>query len=224
MLRFARLFLRGLLYLFGAALVLALAAVLLLDTISKEVLTHRLRAATGMEVKVRSVHVGLLSPTLTIEGFKLYNTADFGGAVCLDVPELHVEYDRPAMRLGNLHLPLLRLNLASLTLVQDKRGRFNFSALKTKDKKSGGRSSADISLKFTGIDTLNLSLGIVRVSNLASGREQEINFALTNQVLHNVKSEADLGSLSMLLAMRGASASGDSDIDLEPLLKALTAP
>ncbi len=224
MFRFARLFLRILLYLFIAAVVLVVAAILLLDTIMKEVFTGRLRAATGMDAKVSAVHVGLLSPTITIEGFKLYNTPDFGGAVCLDMPELHIEYDRAALSLGKLHLPLVRLDLADLMVVQDKQGRINFATLKKKDKESAARSSLASGFKFNGIDTLNLSLGKFHLANLASGRSEEVNFGIRHQIFHNVKSEADLSGLGLLLALRGASSSGKSDLDLGSLLKTLTAP
>jgi hypothetical protein len=55
----------------------AVAIILLLDTITKEIIVSRLRARTGMEAKISAVHVGLLSPTISIEGLKLYNTAGF---------------------------------------------------------------------------------------------------------------------------------------------------
>ncbi|MGA2174215.1 MAG: hypothetical protein ABSH38_04435 [Verrucomicrobiota bacterium] len=223
MFRLARLFLRILLYFFIAAVVLVVAAILLLDTMMREVFTSRLHAASGMDAKVRAVHVGLLSPTVTIEGLKLYNTADFGGALCLDMPELRLEYDPAALRLGKLHLPLVRLDLADLTVVRNKQGRVNFAALKGKDQESAGRGPLPPGLKFTGIDTLNLSLGKFHLANLASGRSEEIDFGVKNQIFHNVKSEADLNGLGLLLALRGVSSSGHSGLDLETVLKTLTA-
>jgi hypothetical protein len=188
----------------------------------KEVFTSRLRASTGMEAKVSAVHVGLLSPTLTIEGLKLYNTADFGGGLCLDMPELHIEYDRAALRLGNVHLPLVRLDLADLTVVENKQGRMNFAALKKKEKETTGHTAPGAGLKFNGIDTLNLSLGKFHLANLASGKSEEVNFGLRHQILHNVKSEADLNGLGLLLALRSAASTGKSDMDLGTLLKTLT--
>src|SRR4051812_15473543 len=88
-------------------IVLVVAAVLLLDTIARAVVEARLRRQTGMEVKVGSVSVGLMSPVLTIENLKLYNTAEFGGSPFLDMPELHVEYDRGALWSRRLHCKLV---------------------------------------------------------------------------------------------------------------------
>ena len=203
--------------------VLAVAGLLLLDTIVREVAVSRIHSGTGMEVRIQSVHVGLLTPTMTIEGLKLYNTPEFGGAVCLSMPELYVEYDPLAIRSRQLHLRLVRLDLAEVLLVQDKKGRSNFDALEKSGRKSGAKKTAGEGFKFTVIDTLNLSLGKFHLSNLASGRSEEINFAVKNQILHDVKSEDDLGGLALLLAVRHGSSTNSSTLDLGGLLKGLTA-
>jgi uncharacterized protein involved in outer membrane biogenesis len=217
---------RWAIYLFILLVVLAVAGVLLLDTIVKEVVESRLRASTGMDVRIGKIEVGLLSPTITIENFKLYNTAEFGGSLFLDMPELHLEYDRMAARSGHLHFKLVRLDLAEIALVQNKNGRLNVQAMEKKGREASGgeKSPVTVNVKFTGIDTLNLTLGKFRLSNLASGREEEIDFGIKDQLSHNVKSEADLQGLSFLLATRAgmASSSTNSPLDLSALLKTLT--
>jgi uncharacterized protein involved in outer membrane biogenesis len=210
---------------FGLIL-LALAGVvvviLLRDTMTKEILVSRLRSRTGLEAEISAVHVGLLSPTITIEGLKLYNTADFGGTVCLDIPELHLEYDASALRARQLHLTLLRLDVADLSLVVDKNGRSNFETLKKKSKEPGRHSSAVEKLKFTCIDVMIVTLGKFHLANLASGRGEEINFGVKNQILRNVKSGADLSSLGLAALSQGkSSAPGRADQDLEQVLESL---
>jgi hypothetical protein len=223
MIRFIRWVIRVLVGLVIVALVAAVVGILLLDTIVREVATRRLETATGMEAKIGTMHVGLLTPTVTIEGLKLYNRPEFGGAVCLNMPELHVEYDPQAMRSRQLHLRLMRLDLAEVLLVQDKKGHWNFENLEKVGRKPAGNKTAAEGLRFTGIDTLNLSLGRFHISNLASGQEEEINIALKNQILHNVKSEADLAGLAAVLAARESAPSKGPAIDLGGLLKILTA-
>jgi uncharacterized protein involved in outer membrane biogenesis len=216
---------RWALYLFIVLVVLAVAGILLLNTIVKQIFESRLRAQTGMDARVGQVDVGLLTPTLTIENFKLYNRAEFGGGLFLDMPELHLEYDPFAFRAGQLHFRLVRLNLAELTLIRDKKGRFNIEDLQKRGGAGNGpKKSPGAEFQFTGIDTLNLTLGKFRLSDLGAGREQEINFGIKNQISHNIKSEADLAGLNLLLAMRaGASASStNSVLDLSALLGALT--
>ena len=204
------------------ALAGAVVIILLLDTITREILVSWLRSETGMEVKIGAVHVGLLSPTISIEGFKLYNPADFGGSACMDMPELHIEYSPSALRARQLHLTLLRLDLAELSVVLDKRGRNNFDALKQKDKQNAGRKHSAAELKFTGIDVLNITLGKFRLSNQASGRGEEIDFGIKNQILRNVKTEADLAPLGLATLSHGkATSTGDADIDLSQFLNSL---
>jgi uncharacterized protein involved in outer membrane biogenesis len=218
---------RWVLYLFVVLVVLAVAGVLLLNTIVKQVVESRLRASTGMDTRIGLIDVGLLSPTLTIENFKLYNTADFGGSVFIDMPELHLEYDPVAIGSGKLHFKLVRLDLAEIAVVQDKKGRLNVQDLQKKNRAaaSAGTKSSATDLKFTGIDTFNLTLGKFRLSNLASGREEEIEFGIKNQISHNVRSEADLGGLNLLLANRALSVSSSTNptLDLPALLQSLTA-
>jgi uncharacterized protein involved in outer membrane biogenesis len=213
--------------LFILLLVLGVAGVLLLNTIARQVMESRLRAATGMDVRIGLVDIGLLSPTITIQNLKIYNKADFGGSIFIDMPELHLEYDPMAVRSGQLHFKLVRLDLSEITLVQDKKGRLNVQDLEKKSRAtSAGNQTAAANIKFTGVDVFNLSLGKFRISNLATGREEEIDFNIKNQISRNVKSEADLQGLSILLAARAAMAgpSTNSPLDVATLLQTLTAP
>jgi len=224
-----RRFFRWALALFIILAGLAVAAILLLDTFVKQLVETRLRTATGMNVTIGSMDVGLVSPTLTIKNFKIYNTADFGGSLFLDMPELHLEYDPFAIQSGTFHFKLVRLNLAEIDLVQDKHGRLNVQDLSKKSAgvakggPAGAKPPAE-SFKFSGIDTLNLTLGKFRLTNLGNGREEEIDFGITNQITRNVKSEADLAGLNLLLAARAsmAATSTNSVLDLPSLLNVLT--
>jgi hypothetical protein len=215
--------LRVLLGFIVVAVGLVVAAILLRDTLLKELFLRRLHEATGMEARVAAVHIGMQSPTLTILGLRLYNTPDFGGGLCLDMPELRIEYDPAALREGNFHLPRVDLNLAGLTMVKAKDGRVNFEVLKKKESEAVTHGSAAKGFKFNGIDTLELSLGKFRLNNLATGREQVIDFEIKKQIFKNVKSEADLSGLGLILALRGGSSSGNAGIDLTTLLETLIA-
>jgi hypothetical protein len=220
---FVRWSLRILLGFIVVAVGLAVAAVLLRDTLLKELFIRRLRDATGMEARVKALHVGMRSRTLTILGLQLYNTPDFGGGLCLDMPELRIEYDPAALRAGSFHLPRVDLDLAGLTFVMNKNGRSNFESLKKKESETRKHGSTAEGFKFTGIDTLELSLGKFRLKNLATGREQVVDFEIKKQIFHNVRSEADLNGLGLILALRGGSTSGNSGFDMTTLLQTLTA-
>jgi hypothetical protein len=204
------------------AIILTVAAILLADTITKEIIVSRLRSQTGMEVKVGSVHLGLFSPTLSVEGVKLYNTADFGGALSLDLPELSLEYDFSALRARQLHLKLLRLNVTELSVVVSKSGRMNFDTWKEKSKEEDKHKSASEKLKFVGIDVLNVTLGKFHVNNKRTGRSEEVNFGNKNQILLNVKTGADLSPLGLTTLLQSESMSSrEANMDLNQVLLSL---
>jgi hypothetical protein len=116
------------------AVALAVAAVLLLDTVAQQVVQSRLRSETGMDVKIGRMQIGLSTPTIAIEDLKIYNTPEFGGSLFLNIPEIYADYDPEAIRARKLHLNLVRINLAEINIVQDKNGRLNIQSLKEKTR------------------------------------------------------------------------------------------
>ena len=72
--------------------------VVVLDTILRVVAENRIRAQTGMDAEIGKFHLGLLEPSVEIKTCKLYNPPAFGGTPFLNIPEIHVEYDRDALR------------------------------------------------------------------------------------------------------------------------------
>ena len=182
-------------------LVCIVAGVLLLDTAAKAMLEGKIRADSGMDVKIGKLTIGLLSPTLRIEEFTLYNTAEFGGSPLIKMPELFVEYDLPLLKKQQVHLKLLRVNLEQVSIIQDKRARYNVGALQP--KKMAG---ANKRFEFTGIDTLNLTIQTVRFGSLESpGQDRQVDFNIKNQQFHNLKSEKDIQAVALALAAKGGS-------------------
>src|SRR6185312_12450244 len=112
-----------------------LAIVLLLvfkDTILCKIAEHQIRAETGMDVKIGRFSSGLLSPVVTIENLKLYNTPEFGGTEFLIIPELHIEFDAQAFQQQKLRIKLARFNLAELDVVKNKAGETNLVSMMAK--------------------------------------------------------------------------------------------
>ncbi len=205
---------KWLLRLFLAALALVVVAVIVLllsyNTILRVAMERQIRAQTGMDAEIGRFHLALFSPAVEMRDFKLYNTADFGGTLFLDIPEIHVEYDRAALARRELHLTLLRFNLGELDIVKNPAGRTNIflSDLNLSSKKTGagGNALADFKRQsgfdFTGIDTLNVSIGRVQFIDL---QDQRNNLAQTvgidDLVIPNVKTPADLLGLAADIAL-----------------------
>ena len=200
---------------FGAVLLLVLLAavfLLSLDPILKAIAENRIRAQTGMDAEIGKFHFGILEPVVTIRDFKIFNPPAFGGTPFLNIPEIHVEYDRDALAKNQIHLTLVRFNLGELDIVKNEAGQTNIFSLGVTLPKPGAKESGGAGLKefkqrtgldFAGVDALNVSVGTAKFIDLKdprNNREQKIG--IDNLVMKNVKSRADLAGLAVLVALR----------------------
>jgi len=205
---------KWLLRLFLAAVALVVVAVIVLllsyNSILRAAMERQIRAQTGMDAEIGSLNIGLISPVAEIKNFKIHNTPDFGGTPFLDIPEIHVEYNRAALARREIHVKLLRFNLGELDIVKNQAGRTNIflSGIKSPGKNSGGGNPlADFKKQsgydFTGIDMLNVSIGKVKFIDLQDQRNnREQTIGIDNCVIPNVKSLTDLTGLGVLIGLR----------------------
>src|SRR5271170_7433695 len=129
--------------LFVLAVVLAMVLLLSLNSILRVLVEHQIRAQTGMDAEIGRFSIGLAEPTVTIQNLKLYNPPSFGGTPFLDIPEIHVEYDRAALAQHKIHVTLLRFNLGELDIVKNEAGQTNIFSIAALPlmKKSGSEKS-----------------------------------------------------------------------------------
>jgi uncharacterized protein involved in outer membrane biogenesis len=206
---------KWLLRLFIAAVVLVVVAITVLllsyNSILRVTMERQIHAQTGMDAEIGSLNVALTSPTVEIQNLKIHNSPDFGGTPFLDIPEIHVEYDRAALARREIHLTLLRFNLGELDIVKNQAGQTNIflPGIKPPAQKSGGGGSPFANFKkqsgcdFTGIDMLNVSIGKLKyidLKNPQNNREQTIG--IDELVIPNVKSTTDLLGLAADIALR----------------------
>ena len=144
------------------AVVLAGVLILCKDALLKSWLEEQIRSKTGMDVKIRRLDVGIFSPTISVEGFKLYHPARFGGLPLVDAPDLFFEYDRGAWWRRQVHLRLARLNIAELNLVEDADSPDPIEWLQSVSLPSP--SGAPHEEGLAGIDLLNLSLTTLKLT------------------------------------------------------------
>ncbi len=188
-------------------IVLLVAGVLLLDTIARDITEYKIRSRTGLDVKIGKMHVGLFNPRVTVEHFVLYNNAEFGGSPLVDLPELHVEYDRGTLFSSRLHCRLVRLNLARLNVVEDKNGNVNLDVLEkrwqTPRNQSRTENKKPAQVQFPRIDTLNLTLGQAAFMSMKQpGHVEPLAMDIHNQVLTNVGNARDLGGVATVILLK----------------------
>jgi uncharacterized protein involved in outer membrane biogenesis len=198
---------KWLLRLFLLAVLLIVVFFLSFNSILRIVMEHNIRKQTGMDAEIGSFKLGLTEPTVEIQDLKIYNSTNFGGALFIDIPEIHAEYDRAALARSELHVTLLRFNLGELDIVKNQAGQTNIFSLAAPPagKKAGGKKTftSQTGLEFTGIDVLNVCVGKVQFIDLAdprNNRSQDIG--LEDCVMKNVKTSADLGGLGFFIALR----------------------
>ena len=173
-------------------LVLGAVAILCKDVLLKELAEKRLRDATGLDVHIARIEFGLFSPVLHAEGIRLYNPPEFGGGLFIDLPELHVEYDRDALSERRLKLHLVRVNLAEIDIVDLPDGRSNVDVIQ-QNMKLRPRPPSLAEVTFDGLETLNLTLGEVRQYNLgAQDQAQVTHLGIKNEVFKGLKTETDV--------------------------------
>ena len=187
--------------------VLVAVLILLKDKMVKSVVENRVRAQTGLPVKIGKFEMGLLTPTLNVENFVLYNNADFGGSPLLDMPELYVEYDFEDLRAQRIHLKLLRLDIRQLNIVENQQGQTNLFAilggLKQVIVTGGPARQGPASASFGPIDTFNLTLSTIQFTSLKDPRKNRtVNVGLTNEIVTNVRSEQDLAGVGLKILLR----------------------
>jgi hypothetical protein len=107
----------------------------------------------------------------------------------------------------------MRFNLAEIDVVKNEAGLTNIVNLTARSSskappRGGAKRLSDF--EFTGIDTLNLSLGKLRYVDLKNPRNsRELVLNVRDRVLKNVKSESDLYGLLILIWLRkGGSLAG----------------
>jgi hypothetical protein len=184
-------------------IVLLVALILLKDQILKSVLETQMRRTTGMEVKIGSVSTSLMRPVLTLENFVIYNTPEFGGGPFVDIPELHVEYAADAHGRTDLHFKLVRLNLRELNIVESASGRTNVVDMSAAIDHAQSKGTNEGTVRFNGVDTLNLTVGKIRYISLRRpNRNQEVNIALQNEIVQNVRTWNDMAGLLFKLLLR----------------------
>lgn len=196
--------------LFVLLVVLGVILFLSFNSISRVFVEHQIRAQTGMDAEIGKISMGLLTPTVTVENFKLYNSPDFGGTPFLKISELHIEYDRAALARHEIHMILVRFNLDEFDIVKSEAGQTNiFSRGITLPSKQFRGTNLMANLKrqtgydFKGIDVLNVSIGKVRFIDLKdpqNNREQTIG--IENLLVKNVKSPVDLVGLAVYVVLK----------------------
>jgi uncharacterized protein involved in outer membrane biogenesis len=177
-------------------LLLVTGVVIFMDQIVKGVAERRIRAQTGMEARIGELHIKFGAASLRIKDFKLLNPPEFGPSPLLSIPELAMQLDRDAARLGKLRFKEIRFHLSEFNLVKNHAGQFNVQGLEkiaaTNGISSGGTHKNGKSFEFGGIEKMYLTLGKLKYTDLAKPDHNEVlDLEVENELVQNLQTEKE---------------------------------
>ena len=132
----------------------------------------------------------------------------------LDITEVGVDYDLPALLGGKLHFPLVLLDLNEMVVVKNPDGALNVDALKVAERKETTpaakpeKVSKPPSLK---IDVLRLNVSKVIYKDYTQGKEplvQVFDVNLKDKTYKDIQSAQQLAALIMVEAMKPTAIKG----------------
>ena len=144
------------------------------NTIARLSVEKGVEVVTGLTLKMRSLSIGVITTNVGIEDMRLFNPPGFEDRVMLDMPEIYVDYDLPAIFRGVVHLPKARIDLKEFVVVKDKNGRLNLDSLKVvQQEKAPTAPPAEPKEKGKApairIDSLQLKIGKVIYKDYSKG-------------------------------------------------------
>jgi hypothetical protein len=210
--------------LFTVAGILAVVFVLLLakDAAIKTSVEKGVELVTGLKLRMRSFRVGLINTLVGIRNLRLYNPGGYKDSIMVDMPEIYVDYDLPAIFKGKIHLEEIRIDMNKFVVVKNERGQLNLDSLKVvQDQKEGKEAEAKQKGKVPEIqiDNLELKIGKVIYKDYSGGGApsvKEFNIGL-DEKYKNITNPYTLVSLIVAKALMNTTIAGLIDFDLKGL-------
>lgn len=167
---------------------------------------------TGAPVRIDGFALGILSQSVRIKGFKLYNPEGFPKGVMLEFSEISVKCDVPALLKGKLHVPAATIDLKEMTVIKNKEGQLNVDAMKFVQKAEAAKKPAEKKDKpapapeiAMRIDKLFLNVGRVVYKDYSQGEEplvQVFDVGLSDKTYENINSAQQLAALITASALK----------------------
>lgn len=211
-------------------LVLFFAVVLARDAIIKTTAEKGIEMMTGLKLEIGNFKTGLLKPVVHVQNFKLFNPKDFSDSIMIDIPEVYVNYNLPAILRGEVHLPEVRLTLSEFIVVKNAQGELNLDALKSIQAQKKDRAPADKTTEKTSaespsikIDELRLRIGRVVYKDYSRGAApQVLEFNINiDETYHNIQDPNALVNLIITRALMNTTIASLANFNLKGLQQAV---
>ena len=192
------------------------------NIIAKIAVEKAVKMVTGLQLRISGLNIGIIRTLVNIDGLILYNPKGFKDRVMIDMPNIYVHYNLPAILKGNVHLYDMKIDLKEFVVVKNKDGKLNLDSLKVVQAQKEGKKPQD---KDKGkapqiqIDNLELKIGKVVYKDYSAGgkphvREFNVNI---NEKYANIKDAYSLVSIIVVRALRNTAIASLTNFDLEGL-------
>jgi len=149
----------------GIVVILLACITIFKNLIIKSVVTTAASRIIGAPVHIDSFSLNILSSTIHISGFKMYNPSGFPEGIMLSCPTIKVIYDRGALLQQKSHFLIVEIALKEMQLSKNKAGKLNVDSLKIVQQ---SKSTSSIPMQ---IDLLTLNIGKIVYKDCMIGTE-----------------------------------------------------
>jgi len=216
----------------GVIVVILVAVILILalvkDIIIKTSVEKGVKHVTGLQLNLESIKVGVIKTLIDIKGLTLFNPPGYKEKIMFEIPEIHVDYNLPAILKGKIHLEEVRLNVKELIVIKNKNGERNLDSLKPiKEQKENEKpkEKKKVEKKEKGrvpemqIDILELKVGKVVYKDYSEGEPPSVKeFTLNlDEKYTNITDPQVLVNLIIVKTLGHAALSAIIDFDLKGL-------
>ena len=124
----------------GIIVVIFVLLLLFKNVLIKTAIEKATKKATGLELTIGTMDVGLLASKVDITDMRLLNPPGFPDKVMIDMPKLLVDVELASFFKQRKHVETLELNLQELLVERNKERKLNIDALTALgQKKQEGR-------------------------------------------------------------------------------------
>jgi len=152
----------------GIAVIFLVCITVFKNLIIKSLVTTVASRITGAPVHMDRFQLNILSSTIHISGFKMYNPGGFPEGMLVSCPKIKVIYDRATLFKQKRHFLLMEIELKEMGLTKNKEGKLNVDSLKIVWQ---SKSSPPIPMQ---IDLLTLNIGKIIYKDYTVGTEPSV--------------------------------------------------
>ena len=192
-----------------AVIVILFVVGIIKDQVIKAVVTVAASSVAGVPVKIGGLSLGIMTQSVRIKNFQIYNPQGFPRGAFLDIPEVSVRCDLAALLKKKLHLPKVIFNLKEVVIEKNAEGTLNVDSLKfaqpgAKSAPSKKGEKIPPEAMAMQIDKFYLNLGRVIVKDSTKPENPSVlvyEINVKDKIFENLTSAQELATVVTLQAL-----------------------